>query len=141
MKTETKYEQAFNHNTRGLQFLSVGACPGCRECGLETRFILHPTGDEFETEAEARGAMEPGDTLEIREPSEHDRERAEEAGFSWSECDFCGCTLGGSRYPAHAILADTPADAQRPGRKISHFQVCEDCLQYVANGTLPGESD
>lgn len=134
------YEKSFAHHTKGLQFLSVGACPGCRECGLKTEYVLLPTRDTFDTEEEAREAMEPGDTLEIREPSEHDVSNADEGGFSWSECDFCGSTLGGDRYPAHGILAPTPEEAQKPGTKIEHFRVCGDCLQYVANGELPEES-
>jgi len=31
------------------------------------------------------------------------RVELEEQEFSWSECDCCGSSLGGSRYPAHFV--------------------------------------
>lgn len=64
---------------------------------------------------------------------------AEEGGFSWSECDICGSSLGGDRYPAHWIY--TAPDGRR---SIEHERVCVDCLMYAANGDVPeswGEDD
>ena len=65
------YKAAAEHNLRGLEFVSTGACPGCEECGL---------GEE---------------------PSEEEIELAGEPHFSWSSCECCGSTLGGDREPAH----------------------------------------
>jgi len=149
-KPMKNYEKSFAHYTKDLQFLSVGACPGCRECGLESEWVLRgPDGktvercgddEEYAREAANEWNAENGSGYGVflQEPTEHQRECTEEGGFSWSECDFCGSPLGGSRYPAHAILAPTPEEAR--DREISHFRVCADCLQYVANGELPEES-
>jgi hypothetical protein len=48
-------------------------------------------------------------------------------GFSWHDCDLCGSRLGGDRYAAHG---------QYKGEWY-HLDICVDCLQYTANGTLP----
>jgi len=66
------YQQAVEHNLRGLSFISTGACPGCDECGLSD------------------------------EPTEDEVELAGEPHFSWSACECCGSRLGGDREPAHA---------------------------------------
>jgi hypothetical protein len=50
-----------------------------------------------------------------------------EASFSWAQCDTCGSTLGGDRYPAHGIIDGN----------IYHFEVCVDCVMYMANGEVP----
>ena len=56
---------------------------------------------------------------------------ANEAGFSWSQCDGCGSTLGGSRHPAHGWT-------EINGREILvHLDICTDCLMYLANGDEP----
>ena len=67
----------------------------------------------------------------------HPRESCEcfdEGFFSKSPCDTCGDTLHGKRYPAHGFRGKT-----RPRGRPVHLDVCDDCLQYVANGTVPGE--
>lgn len=92
-----KYEAAVAYNLKGLEFVSTGACPGCDECGLSDN------------------------------PSDHDRECADEGGFSWRECEACGSSLGGNRYPAHARTKDGA---------LLHFEVCEDCLMYLNYGQL-----
>lgn len=51
----------------------------------------------------------------------------DEGGFSWRPCDGCDSSLGGNRYSAHGIVND----------EIIHFEVCEDCMLYLANGDLP----
>ena len=35
--------------------------------------------------------------------TDEDRDACDEGGFSWTQCDGCGSTLGGSRYPAGAF--------------------------------------
>ena len=52
----------------------------------------------------------------------------EEPWFSWHACECCGSSLGGDRYEAHGLDADN---------EIVHFEVCVDCLLYLANGDLP----
>ena len=71
------FEQAFEQQTAGLDYLSAGACPGCADCGLE----VDHTDDEYDM--------------------------ANEGHFSRSWCDTCGSRFGGDRYPAHANLAET----------------------------------
>lgn len=100
MKTLKEYEaykQAVERGLEGLTFVSTGACPGCKECGLGP------------------------------EPSNEERELAEEAHFSYSACDCCGSTLGGDRHPAHGRDKDN---------QIVHFSVCVDCLYYINYGQL-----
>lgn len=92
-----RYQAAAERNLEGLEFVSTGACPGCDECGLS------------------------------ESPTEHERGCADEGGFSWSSCEACGSTLGGSRYPAHG--RDKNGD-------LLHFEVCEDCLMYLNYGQL-----
>lgn len=91
-KDYERYERNVKDNLKGLSFVSTGSCPGCGECGLD------------------------------EEATEEQRSAAEEGHFSWSDCDCCGQSLGGARYPAHGRDKD--------GR-IIHLDVCEDCLYYI----------
>lgn len=59
------------------------------------------------------------------------QDSTDEGRFSWSACDACGSSLGGDRFAAHYI-DDTDCE-----RQPNHIEVCVDCLQYIANGTLP----
>lgn len=54
----------------------------------------------------------------------------DEGGFSWSDCECCGSSLGGDRFAAHGFADDD---------SILHFSICVDCLLYLANGDLPGD--
>jgi hypothetical protein len=58
---------------------------------------------------------------------------ADEGSFSWSPCDTCGNRLGGNRYHAHGW----PTDEIPSEGNLYHFDVCEDCLMFMANGDLP----
>ena len=49
------------------------------------------------------------------------------AEFSWSRCSLCLTLEGGERHELHYV-ADGSAWSD---------DVCTDCAQYVANGTLP----
>lgn len=49
------------------------------------------------------------------------------SGFSWRPCECCGSTLGGERYPAHGVAKDDT---------VIHFDICTDCLFYLAYGQL-----
>lgn len=61
-------------------------------------------------------------------PEEQDENVGDEGYFSWSACDSCGSSLGGTRYAAHARDKDG---------NLLHLNVCVDCLMYHANGEEP----
>jgi hypothetical protein len=67
---------------------------------------------------------------EMTEAQENDRLN-DEGGFSWSSLRLLRKHLGGDRYAAHGFIDD----------KIVHYDVCVDCLMYLANGTLPNRVD
>lgn len=92
------FTDAFERGTEGLRAFSVGACPGCSTCGLDD------------------------------EPTEEEREVADESYFSWSDCDTCGSSLGGDRHPAHYLNEEN---------EVEHLDVCTDCLMFAANGDEP----
>lgn len=56
----------------------------------------------------------------------------DEGGFSWHNCDCCGNPLGGDRFAAHGIDEN---------EELLHYDVCCDCLFYLANGDLPSDED
>ena len=63
-----------------------------------------------------------------------DGDSANEGFFSWQACDLCGSTLGGQRYPCHAIM---DAEMKPWHGELWHGACCVDCLLYFANGDLP----
>jgi hypothetical protein len=91
----SEFTDAIEHNLKGCKAFSVGACPGCSVCGLS------------------------------EEPTDAERELADESHFSWSACDSCGSTFGSDRHPAHYVDDE---------REIQDLRVCTDCLFYHANG-------
>lgn len=133
------FTDSIAHNLRGVHFFSVGACPGCAECGLEEKecFTCDGAGTVFSGSSEIEIPCQRCNGTGTITPTERDRECAEEGGFSWSECDSCGSHLGGNRYPAHGIIAESMEAAQKPESEITHFNVCADCLCWHANGDLP----
>jgi len=54
-----------------------------------------------------------------------------EGFFSWQRCELCG-GLPGVRYPAHAAPKGNKSE-------LYHFEICQDCLMYIANGEEPPE--
>ena len=52
---------------------------------------------------------------------------AEDPTFSHSPCHLCNSIFAGDRWIAHG----------RDEIDIVHLEICGDCLQYIANGTLP----
>ena len=72
----TPFIRALTLRMVGRDAFSVGACPGCDDCGLD------------------------------KEPSDHEYDLANEAHFSWSRCESCGSTFGGDRHPAHYLDTD-----------------------------------
>lgn len=118
-------------NLAKVEFFSPGACPGCPDCGLAPKQCRACDGCGTQTDAQNHVEWPCPDcdgTGEV-ECSEHDRECAEEGGFSWSACESCGSTFGGDRYPAHGFIGGTRY----------HFAICQDCVAYHANGDEPDE--
>jgi hypothetical protein len=70
------YEASVEHNLKHLDFVSTGACRGCRECGLK----------EVCNDQELDAASEPY--------------------FSRSDCEACGSILAGDRHPVHGKRID-----------------------------------
>jgi hypothetical protein len=52
---------------------------------------------------------------------------SDEGSFSWQSCDVCGSSLGGDRHVGHGYS----------GENLIHFDMCVDCLMYLANGEEP----
>lgn len=114
------YTDAVEHNLKGLEAVSTGACPGCAECADEHGFrdTEDDAGNITRTAVEAfTEAYEAGEVVD-------------EGGFSWHECGICGSTFGGDRYSWHAIDAKS--------KRLYHFtDACVDCLFYLVNGDEP----
>lgn len=122
------YEAAVAYNLKGLSFVSTGACVGCEDCGLTDQECRKCDGDGKDWQHGHEDQRCPNcHGNGFVEPTEHDRDLAEEPSFSWSECDACGSTLGGNRHPAHG--RDSNGD-------ILHLSICEDCLYYLNYGQL-----
>lgn len=125
------YQEAVARGLKGLHAVSTGACPGCEDCGLTDSQCSHCDGEGIDVEQPDDGTQDRpcpkcGGTG-IIEPTEHDRELADEPHFSWHACECCGSTLGGDRHPAHGL--DANGD-------LIHFEVCTDCLYYLNYGQL-----
>lgn len=113
----SKFTNAIARNLDGLHIAtgSAASCPECCEA-----FGLDPDADTDENQA---AIYESGD----------------EGGFSWSECDSCGTTLGGDRHTAHGWPADNgrwQRLAEDPPA-LFHLSICTDCLLFHANGDEP----
>ena len=57
----------------------------------------------------------------------------DEGGFSYHDCETCGCPLGGDRYAAHGWLDIDGV------KTIIHYDICGDCVQVLANGEVPDD--
>jgi hypothetical protein len=136
------YLRAVEHYLAGLEPACAGASPGCSECGLDatdcaacdgTGLCQECNGEEPCDTCEGSGECYPCAGTGETEPDEEARQCADEGSFSWSQCDACGSTLGGDRYPAHAL------SPERLGRSEHwiHLDVCSDCLLFLANGDVP----
>lgn len=76
-ESDSDFIRRFKAGTDGLEAFSVGACPGCDECGL----------------ADVGEYDDDPDRCQV----------ADEPHFSWSPCEICGQHLGGNRHPGHFI--------------------------------------
>ena len=68
------------------------------------------------------------------EYADGDDEHACESSFSWSDCDSCGSSLGGDRYPAYGTFRDDSDELQ-----LVPLYICVDCVLFHANGVMPEE--
>lgn len=71
------------------------------------------------------------DTYDEWRDERREEEQAGDLGFSGYHCDLCG-SLPGHRHKATAL----PEDPARNNDYVV-LETCGDCLQYIANGTLP----
>lgn len=108
----SKFTDAINRELDGLH-IATGSAASCPEC-CDT-FGLDCGGD---TEANQNAMYEAGD----------------EGGFSWSQCDSCGTTLGGDRHTAHGWDSSGKVPA---ADCLFHLSICTDCLLFHANGDEP----
>lgn len=126
-------------NTKGMEALSTGVCPGCSECmddhGGYT--VSEDYGDDdtltysFKARAHEHYATEDEAKLAAIEAHKEDWSTCKvysEASFSWNGCDICGSSLGAELEVYHYI-----SDGE-----IRHdMGACPDCVAYLANGDIP----
>jgi len=106
--TVDEYVEAVESNLEGLEFVSVGICPGCETCREE--YAPDSTPEEFE-DLWSSGEVHA------------------EPFFSRLGCDICSSVLGGDFEPWHGV---------NENNEIVHGErACQDCLCYLANGDLP----
>lgn len=112
--TVAEYDEAIARCTEGLAAVSVGACTECEEC-----------------------VGQNGSDVEHLGPDDRERfaDYADEGYFSWRPCELCGSPLGGTRYPAHALIPNEDGSLKKA--EMVHLACCYDCLVYFANGDLP----
>jgi hypothetical protein len=108
-----RFVEAVAANCAGLELVSPGICSSCDEC--QSAFGMD--------EEELAAAYSNGEVCD-------------EGSFSKSSCDCCGSSLGGDRYAAHGI-----DKVGVPNAQIIHFDICSDCLFYIANGDVPERWD
>lgn len=110
----SKFTDSIAHYLDGLHIAtgSAASCPECCEA-----FGLDPDADTDENQA---AMYESGD----------------EGGFSWSQCDSCGTTLGGDRHTAHGWPTEPALDLDAINT-LYHLSICTDCLLFHANGDEP----
>lgn len=126
------FQANIERNWRGLTHISTGACKGCHECGLEPLDCPRCDGEGNDWQH----GHEESDCPTCKgdgkiEPNEREIESAGRNEFTWSSCDSCGSSLGGSRHAAHGVFASGPLTGQ-----LCHVDVCEDCLQFLNYGQL-----
>jgi len=103
------FASAVEKNLEELKGVSVGFTPSCAQCSDNKGFccVYH-----------AKASYEAGEVND-------------EGSFSRSSCEGCGSTFGGDRFAAHGWATVNGKDT------LLHFEVCVDCLQYIANSEFP----
>lgn len=142
MSTMTKFQRkwlaGFRRNTRGIKALSVGfypqdPCPGCKGSG--TVRCATGFGNDMEREEQCDDCHGTGKHNDCPHcPDDYNPDVGDEGSFSRAQCDTCGETLAGDRHAAHGLVSAKPR-----GRRtiLAHFEVCTDCLLFLANGDIP----
>lgn len=106
-----------------------GQCILSRETLLEDAVRECDEVDDEEYFFELRYLDIPEELLnEVFNEKVSDQTYLDEGNFSWSQCDTCGTTMGGTRYNAHGLTEDM---------SIHHLNICEDCALFFANGDIP----
>ena len=113
----SRFSEAVERGLKGVEFPSTGVCSGCSECADNLGISLR----------KLRATWSTGD-------------HSGSLGFSWSECDLCGSSLGGDREAFHGYIR-LPDKLGRMRRKLFHGAVCVDCVMYLAYGEEPEETD
>jgi hypothetical protein len=139
-KDQRRWLARYRAGLKGIKAFSVGAWPhdACKACD--------GTGLDLSTAATLDGAIVgatedscsecngKGSSCECSSCEDFDAEVGDEGSFSWSSCDACGSSLGGTRHAAHGLISPKKY-AKRT--EVIHLDVCTDCLFYTANGDLP----
>lgn len=103
------YLLEFERRTKGLNFLSSGICAKCSDC---------QSNYDYPTAKKLQSAIDNG-LID------------DEGNFSRCGCDTCGSSLGQKIYDGHAYI-------ELDGKKVlTHLDLCEDCVMFIANGQLP----
>ena len=96
--------------------ISSGVCCSCGECQHQ-----YDMSEPQIADAQDKGAI------------------VEEGSFSWANCDCCKRDIAGDRHTAHALLQDTTTieGIKKLSYFNEHLEICSDCLEYIANDTIP----
>lgn len=134
------YTATVQRNLVGCEAVSTGLCPGCDTCResfaeFKVEEIDNPDEESteprygFKADPDVCEASEQAATAKAREQFDEELgggHLISEPSFSWTECDVCGCTLGGDRESWHYV------DKQG---EVQHAEgACTDCVVYLANG-------
>lgn len=104
---DREFKERFKRRTEGLEAISCGLCSKCSDC--------QSTFDASELELERL----------------IDRGLCDEGGISRSGCNTCGDCQQQLLYAGHAWM-------QLDGKEVlTHLEICQDCMLYIANGQLP----
>lgn len=134
-KKKLSYEARLERHTQGLTAVSTGVCGGCPDCLSEFRFGQKvPCECRYEEHCDkCKGTGRRPLSQEEFEERVSSGHVHDEGSFSWAGCQLCGSRLGGNFEVWHALDSE--------GQLIHGERACLDCVQYLANGTLPGEDE
>jgi hypothetical protein len=145
-KGQRRWLARYRAGLKGIKAFSVGtwphdACQACNGTALDLSDALTVGGaasvmafvldTDTDTCSDCNGK---GTSCECSSCSDFDPETGDEGSFSWSSCDACGSSLGGTRHAAHGLISPKKFHKRT---EVIHLDVCTDCLFYTANGDLP----
>lgn len=136
-QAQREYVEFVEYNTKGLQAITTGPCAGCEMCRDKLGLSLACECGAPEVEGLYCDVCRDSG---LRKPTEEEFGEQISTGevccepfFSWDGCDICGSSLGGEFEPWHGVDFD--------GEIFHGNCACVDCVQYLANGTLPEASE